>query len=97
MFHNWALNLCNSLNSKKTCQKVLNEVTEFQVKINIKSIFRICEIENQKSEESKESKGLAVWAALPPTQGWRKENWMERPKYSDKIFRVLTFITSKTA
>ena len=39
---------------------------------------RICEIENQTSEESK---GHTVWAALPPTQGWRKENWMEIPKY----------------
>ena len=28
-------------------------MTEFQVKINIISIFRICEIENQTSEESK--------------------------------------------
>ena len=55
---------------------------------------RICEIENQTSEESK---GHTVWAALPPTQGWRKENWMEMPKYSDKIFRVMTFTTSKTA
>ena len=51
---------------------------------------RISEIENQTSEESN---GHAVWAALPPIQ----ENWMEMPKYSDKIFRVLTFITSKTA
>ena len=55
---------------------------------------RICEIENQTSEESN---GHAVWAALPQIQDWRKENWMEMPKYSDKIFRVLTFITSKTA
>ena len=38
---------------------------------------RICEIENQTSEESK---GHTVWAALPPTQGWRKENWIEIPK-----------------
>ena len=72
----------------------MNEVTEFQVKINIISIFRICEIENHTIEESK---GHAVWAALPPTQGWRKENWMEIPIYQDKIFRVLTFVTSKTA
>ena len=40
----------------------MNEVTEFQVKINIISIFRICEIENQTSEENK---GDVVWAALP--------------------------------
>jgi hypothetical protein len=40
----------------------LNEVTEFQVKIDIISIFRICEIENQTSEENK---GDVVWAALP--------------------------------
>ena len=37
-------------------------MTEFQVKINIISIFRICEIENQTSEENK---GDVVWAALP--------------------------------
>ena len=37
-------------------------MTEFQVKINIISIFRICEIENQTSEENK---GVVVWAALP--------------------------------
>ena len=55
---------------------------------------RIYEIENQTSEESN---GHAVWAALPPIQGWIKGNWMEMPKYSDKIFRVLTSITSKTA
>ena len=61
--------MCNSLKSKQTCQKVFNEVTEFQAKINTKSIFRICEIENQISEESK---CHAVWAALPPTQGLRK-------------------------
>ena len=36
-------------------------MTEFQVKINITSIFRICEIENQTSEENK---GDVVWAAL---------------------------------
>ena len=40
----------------------MNEVTEFQVKINIISIFIICEIENQTSEENK---GDVVWAALP--------------------------------
>ena len=40
----------------------MNELTEFQVKINIISIFRICEIENQTSEENK---GDVVWAALP--------------------------------
>ena len=37
-------------------------MTECQVKINIISIFRICEIENQTSEENK---GDVVWAALP--------------------------------
>ena len=37
-------------------------MTEFQVKINIISIFRICEIENQTSEENKDD---VVWAALP--------------------------------
>ena len=37
-------------------------MTEFQVKINIISIFIICEIENQTSEENK---GDVVWAALP--------------------------------
>ena len=37
-------------------------MTEFQVKLNIISIFIICEIENQTSEENK---GDVVWAALP--------------------------------
>ena len=37
-------------------------MTEFQVKINIISIFIICEIENRTSEENK---GDVVWAALP--------------------------------
>ena len=37
-------------------------MTDFQFKTNIISIFIICEIENQTSEENK---GDVVWAALP--------------------------------